>query len=151
MEMQHRRLAVLVERVNSGLSSWKACSSTESLADLADSVDLLLPVLDDHLDVEEECVVPLMAHYITAAEWNAMVAQGVAQADPGDLPLGFGMLIYEGDHDLVDAAIANMPEDVRSVIREQAEEAFAEHSRQVHGTETPLRSTDLITGRLCHD
>jgi iron-sulfur cluster repair protein YtfE (RIC family) len=148
MEMQHRRLAVLVDAVNSRLSSWKACPSTESLAVLADSMDRLLPVLNDHLDMEEECVVPLMAHCITAAEWNAMVARGVAEADPGGLLLGFGMLIYEGDHDLVDAAIANMPEDVRPAIREQAEHAFAEHSRRVHGTETPLLSTDLVMDRL---
>jgi hemerythrin-like domain-containing protein len=148
MEMQHRRLAVLVDAVNSGLSSWTACPSAESAAVLADSVDRLLPVLDDHLDVEEKCVVPLMADYITAAEWNAIVAQGVAEADPGGLLLGFGMLIYEGDRDLVDAAIANMPEDVRPVIREQAEHAFAEHSRRVHGTATPVLSTDLITNRL---
>jgi iron-sulfur cluster repair protein YtfE (RIC family) len=148
MEMQHRRLALLVDAVNSGLSSWKVCPSAESAAALADSVDRLLPVLDEHLDVEEECVVPLMAHNITAAEWNAIVAQGVTEADPGGLLLGFGMLIYEGDRDLVDAAIANMPEEVRPAIREQAGRAFAEHSRRVHGTATPVLSTDLVTERL---
>jgi iron-sulfur cluster repair protein YtfE (RIC family) len=145
MELQHRRLAVLVDAVNSGLSSWNAGSSLESAAALGDSLARLLPALDDHLEVEEECAVPLMAQHITAAEWNAMVAQGVAEADPADLLLGFGMLIYEGDRDLVDAAIANMPEDLRPVIREQAEHAFAEHSRRVHGTATPVLSTDLVT------
>jgi iron-sulfur cluster repair protein YtfE (RIC family) len=149
MEMQHRRLAVLVDAVDSGLSSWTACPSAESAAALADSVDRLLPVLDDHLDVEEESVVPLMAQYITAAEWNSIVAHGIAEADPDGLLLGFGMLMYEGDRDLVDAAIANMPEEVRPVIREQAEHAFAEHSRRVHGTATPVLSTDLVTNRLC--
>jgi hypothetical protein len=143
MQTQHRRLAVLVGAVNKVLSSWTAGPSAEAVAALADSVDRLLPVLNDHLRVEEECVVPLMAHYITAAEWNAMVAQGAAQADPGGLLLAFGMLIYEGDPDLVDAAIANMAEDARPVIHEQAVHAFAEHSRRVHGTATPVLSTHL--------
>jgi hypothetical protein len=77
-----------------------------------------------HHRAEEERMVPLMERHITAAEWNQMVEKGAAGADPAGLPLGFGMLMYEGDPEVVDAAIASMPE-------------------QVHGTATPPRSTDL--------
>ena len=45
------------------------------------------------------------------------------------MPLGFGMLMYEGDPEVVDAAIATMPKPVRPVIRELAAQAFAEHAR----------------------
>jgi hypothetical protein len=55
------------------------------------------------------------------------------------------MLMYEGDPEVVNAAIATMPEPVRPVIRElaEADQAFAEHSRLVHGTAMSPRITEL--------
>jgi hypothetical protein len=72
-----------------------------------------------------------------------MVQEGAADADPETMPLGSGMLMHEGDPQIVDAGIAAMPPAVRPVIRELAAEAFAAHSLRVHGTATPARSTEL--------
>jgi hypothetical protein len=72
-----------------------------------------------------------------------MVEQGAAEADPGDLPLGFGMLMYEGDPEVIDQAIANLPAEARPVVKQLAAEAFAAHAEEVHGTATPPRSTEL--------
>jgi hypothetical protein len=41
-----------------------------------------------------------------------------------------------------------MPTDARPVITAMASQAFAEHSRAVHGTPTPPRSTELMGSRL---
>jgi hypothetical protein len=84
-----------------------------------------------------------MERLITAAEWNRMVQAGSSDVDPESLPLAFGMALYEGDPEIVDAAIANMPPEARQVIRELAVDAFAAHSERVHGTATPPRSTEL--------
>jgi hypothetical protein len=53
------------------------------------------------------------------------------------------MLMYEGDPEIVEHALAGLPAELRPAIREQAVAAFAEHALQVHGTATPLRSVDL--------
>jgi hypothetical protein len=77
--------------------------------------------------------------YITAAEWTAMVAEGGADTPQELLPLLFGMMMYEGDSDVIDVAVASMPSEARPVVRELAAQAFAEHSVRVHGTATPPR------------
>jgi len=142
MEAQHEDIAKIGREIDEGLRAWAAAAAGPRQA-LADGLDRLLPVLREHLASEEENVVPLMERHITAAEWSEIVEKEAADVDPASIPLGFGMLMYEGDPEVVDAAIATMPEQVRPVIRELAARAFAEHSRLVHGTATPPRSTEL--------
>jgi len=142
MEAQHEDIARISREIDEGLLDW-AGAATGPRETLAAALDRLLPVLRAHLAAEEEHVVPLMEQHITAAEWRQIVEKEAADADPATLPLGFGMLMYEGDPEVVDAAIATMPDQVRPVIRKLAAQAFAEHSRLVHGTATPPRSTEL--------
>ena len=142
MEAQHEDIARIGREIDEGLRAWAGAAAGPREA-LAAALVRLIPVLRGHLAAEEEHVVPLMERHITAAEWNEIVEKEAADVDPASLPLGFGMLMYEGDPEVVDAAIATMPEQVRPVIRELAAQAFAEHSRLVHGTATPPRSTEL--------
>ena len=53
------------------------------------------------------------------------------------------MLMYEGDPDSIDQAIASMPADTRPVIRQLAAQTFVAHSLLVHRSATPPRSTEL--------
>ena len=138
MEAQHDDVARIGREIDGGLRDWAGAAEAPRAA-LATALDALLPVLREHLAAEEKQVVPLMEQYITAAEWNEIVEKEAADVDPATVVLGFGMLMYEGDPEVVDAAIATMPEQVRPVIREVAAQAFAEHSLRVHGTATPPR------------
>ena len=61
-------------------------------------------------------MVPLLEQHISAAEWDALVQKGSADADPAQLPLMFGMLMYEGDPEIIERALAAMPADARPVI-----------------------------------
>jgi hemerythrin-like domain-containing protein len=142
MEAQHEDIARIGREIDDGLRAWAGAAAGPREAPAA-ALARLVPVLRGHLAAEEEHVVPLMEQHITAAEFNDIVEKEAADVDPATFPLGFGMLMYEGDPEVVDAAIATMPEPVRAVIREQAARAFAEHSRLVHGTATPPRSTEL--------
>ena len=83
-----------------------------------------------------------MERYITAAEFIEIVRKGAAEADPNELALGFGMLMYEGDPDIIDRAIVTMAAEVRPVIKTVAAQAFADQSQRIHGTATPPRSTE---------
>ena len=143
MEDQHERVATLGHEVDKALSVWRHNATAESRGALVDILNRLTPPLTGHLSDEENGVVPLMEQHLTADEWNEMVAKGAADADPEQLPLGFGMLMYECDPEIIDRAIASMPADARPVMRQLAAQAFADHSLRVHGTTTPPRSTEL--------
>ena len=62
-----------------------------------------------HLDDEERHFLPLLEQHISAAEWDDLVQKGSADADPAELPLLFGMLMYEGDPEIIERALAAMP------------------------------------------
>ncbi len=143
MEEQHEELSARLDAVDAALSVWRDIVSAASRLVLVDALKHLIPPLRHHLHDEEDRVVPLMEQHITAAEWNEIVQQGVADVDPADFPLGFGMLMYEGDPEVIDQAIANLPAEARPVVKQLAARVFAEHSEVVHGTATPPRSAEL--------
>lgn len=143
MEHQHKEIENTVSEADTATLVWRASAASPDRDALADALDRLLPGLTAHMRTEEEHVVPLMERHITAAEWNQMLQAQTADVDPAGLPLSFGMVMYEGDPEIVDAAIANMPPEAQPVIRKLAADAFAAHSERVHGTATPPRSTEL--------
>jgi iron-sulfur cluster repair protein YtfE (RIC family) len=142
MEIQHANIEELAAEVDVALKAWSGAAIAYRDA-LADVLERLIPVLDQHMRLEEERAVPLMEKYITAAEWSHMVQAGTAGISLDDLTLGFGMLMYEGEPEVVDLAITTLPPEVRTAIRQRAAQAFAAHSERVHGTATPPRSTEL--------
>jgi hypothetical protein len=126
---------------------WSAAPTADVAETLAKDTQQLVWLLNEHLGAEEEHLVPLMERHITAAETQEIVAMGGAIGATGDsesLPLAFGMMMYEGDPEVVDRAVASVPSPVREVIRGLAQEAFAAHSRVIHGTPTPPRSTEIL-------
>jgi hypothetical protein len=71
-----------------------------------------------------------------------MIVDAGAGTAQEDLPLMFGMIMYEGDPEVVADTIAHMPPEVRPFIADVAAQAFAQHATRVYGTPTPPRSTD---------
>ena len=57
------------------------------------------------------------------------------------------MLMYEGDPEIIERALAVMPADARPVITAMAAQTFAEYSRAIHNTPTPPRSFELMASR----
>lgn len=143
MEDQHRDVAELGDAVHANVLAWQADPSAQRREALAAVLDRLIPVLKEHLATEEKNVVPLMEKHIPAAEWNRIVQQGAADADPETIPLNFGMLMYEGDPQVIENAIAGMPPEVGPVIRRVAPQAYGAYAQSLYGTPTPPRSTEL--------
>lgn len=143
MQAQHDQVELRLQEVNKSLRNWRANIMADSRKSLVEALERLFTPLSRHLIDEERQVVPLMEQHITAAEFLEIVRMGAANADPDGLPLGFGMLMYEGDPEIIERAIAGMAAEARPVIRELAAQAFAEHSQRIHGTATPPRSTEL--------
>ena len=143
MERQHQQVAAALRQVDEALSVWRDSPFADSRQALIDVLARLIPVLKEHLGTEEDRVVPLMEHHITAAEWKEFLKNESAAVDPDHLPLTLGMLMYEGDPHSIDQFIAAMPTDARPDIKQLAAKTFVAHSQRVHGTATPPRSTEL--------
>src|SRR6202045_4338948 len=123
MQGQHQQVATLLHEVDEALSIWRDAVTVESREALAVVLGRLIPGLKEHLSAEEDRVVPLMAQYITVAEWHPTVGSELA-ADPTQSPLTIGLLMYEGDPDSIEHFIAARPAEGRPVIRQLAAKTF---------------------------
>jgi len=143
MAAQHQEIAAQLKMVGEQMQKWSTGDASVTDITLSDDLAELVDSLEEHLRAEEEHVVPLMEQHITAAEWDQMLARGLAEVDPTTFALVFGMMLYEGDPAVVDRAIANMPVQARPGIREAAARAFADHASCVFGTANPPRVADI--------
>jgi hemerythrin-like domain-containing protein len=143
VQQQHERIERASAEVERALEPWRADAGALPRDRLSHAIDELLPLLTEHMSVEEQYVVPIIEKHVTLAEWNRLLQAGVANVDPTGMPLEFGMMMYEGDPDIVQATISTMPAELRSVIEQIAAEAFASHAELIHGTATPSRSIHL--------
>jgi iron-sulfur cluster repair protein YtfE (RIC family) len=141
---QHRQVDAAQTEVDEELAIWSARAAADSRDRLAAALDRLVAPLIDHMDYEERHVVPVMETHVGLAEWNQIVAAMTGGLDPGDALLALGMTMYEGESDLIQHTIANMPREVRAGIRGTAAVAYAERAQLVHGTATPPRSTEIL-------
>lgn len=140
---QHAAIDRAAAELAGSLATWRRDASADSRSRVALALDTLLPVLLQHMDFEEQHVVPAMETYITQEEWNRMIQAAALDLPPTDLPLEFGMLMYEADPEIVEQVVWNMPEQLRLIIRQTAAHSFAKHARRVHGTTIPLRSNEI--------
>jgi hemerythrin superfamily protein len=143
MEAQHAELDKVLTDFVAGLPAWGETADPARGTALAETADRLRQLLTEHLTAEEEQALPLIARYITAAEWAEMVTASAADVAPEQMPLLFGLMIYEGEPEVVQVALDNMPAEVRPVMAGLAAEAFARHAERVHGTPSPAKSSEL--------
>jgi hypothetical protein len=143
MQAQHEQLDKVLADVTAGLAGWRETADPVQGAQLAATAGRLRGLLAEHLAAEDEQAVPLIAQYITAAEWGEMVAASAVGIEPEQMPLLFGMMMYEGDPEVIREAIDHMPPEVRPVMAELAAGAFARHAELVHGTPAPATSDEI--------
>ena len=141
MEEQHGGIHHGLLQVTAAVESWRDSASAQARDALADAVGQLLPVMKEHLALEEERVVPLIEKYITAAEYALLPQEANAEVPQDKLPTIFGMIMYEGDPVVIDAIVAEMPAEIQPVIKDAAAQAYAAYAQQLYGTATPARVT----------
>jgi hemerythrin-like domain-containing protein len=134
MEEHHERIATLGAQLTKTVDAWRLDAGASSRDASIDILYQLLPALLEHLGAEEELVLPLVEKHITGAEWDGMVADGAASTPADKLPLALGMMMYEGEVEAVQDALANIPEEIRGVVASQAPAAWAAYAGLVYGT-----------------
>jgi len=140
MEDQHHAIHTCLSQVSKALQSWRDSVSARAGGTLAGAIDRLIPVITEHLALEEERVVPLIVKYITDAEYAVLIQEQAAHIPPDKLPAVFGMIMY-GDRAVSDMILAEMPVEVRSAIEDLAVQAYASYATDLYGTAAPPRAT----------
>jgi hypothetical protein len=140
MAGHHESIEQANREITTALTGWRRDASFPHREDLAAALDRLVPVLVEHMALEEQYALPLAEKYVTAAEWQALGAHSMSELPKKHLPLAFGMAMYEGDPEVMQAVLAQAPFVARLLMPVIGPRAYAAHARRLHGTATPTRS-----------
>lgn len=99
MEDQHARLAELLTDVNTRLDKWSRTADIDDREGLADAVAQLHDALVEHLDDEEEFVLPIIARTLTTAEWDEVGERGMASIPKSRLLVFLGYILEDATPD----------------------------------------------------
>jgi hypothetical protein len=137
MQTQHERIHDLNTSAQDLLQRWRNRAGAAERDALADALDQLHVVLDEHLDAEERHLLPLAACWLSAAEWHQLGEQAMAELPQHKLPLVFGMFMYQGDPDVISSMLAHAPLLPRLLMPILGPRSYARYARTVHGTAKP--------------
>ena len=117
MEAQHEQVAAAVDRTEAALSTWRY-GDIESARALAAAFDSMLPGLVEHLDSEEDDVMPLVAAYLTAEEYSRQGNSGNEAMAPRTLMMAFGAMVEQATPYEASVMLSHPPEHVQRAWRE---------------------------------
>jgi len=137
MESQHERVDALLGEVERLRTQWQSTADAETRDRLADTLDLVYAHLAEHLDAEEERLLPIAARNLTYDEWHAMGERARSENPRKEMFLTFGMIQHDGDPEVVKRMLSTAPPPVRVIVPRLARRAFRKHALRIHGTGTP--------------
>ena len=141
MEDQHHAIHTCLSQVSKALQSWRDSAAARARGALAGAIDRLIPVITEHLALEDERAVPLMVKYITDDEYAILAQEHAACIPPDKLLTVLGMIMCTGDRAMADVILAEMPVEVQPAIEDLAVRAYAAYATDLYGTPTPPRAT----------
>ncbi|NMO55528.1 hemerythrin domain-containing protein [Actinoplanes sp. TBRC 11911] len=150
MEDHHARIATLAGELTKHTTAWRTDASVSHREAVLHTLSALLPILWEHLGLEERYVLPLIEKHITPTEWSGMLADAATRFPPSTLPLIYGVLLYEGAPSAVEAYFAGIPPEIRAAITEKAPHEYGDYAKRVYGTRTPPRSAPTSPVRAPH-
>lgn len=137
MESQHGKVDALLTEIGELRPRWAATAGPVDRERLADLFDQLYVHLAEHLDAEEERLLPIAARAVSEAEWNEMGERAREHNRRSELSLTLGMLQYEGDPAVIAHMLAAAPAPVRWIVPRLSRRAFRKRALLIHGTATP--------------
>ena len=137
MESQHEKVDALLAEIDDVRPRWAASADPAEGDRLAALLDELYVNLAEHLDAEEQRLLPIAARNLTKAEWDEMGEAGRKRTRRKELSLSLGMYAYEGDPAVIAKMLADAPAPIRWLVSRSADRAFRKHALAVHGTATP--------------
>lgn len=137
MESQHHGLDGLLRKLGRALQRWCDGASPDDRDRLATLLDDVYVHAVEHLDAEEQRLLPIAARALTQQEWDRLGEEGRRRSPRTHGPLILGMFEYEGDPAVFTGMVAGIPAPVRAVLLWRGRRAFRRHALLIHGTATP--------------
>jgi hemerythrin-like domain-containing protein len=137
MEDQHHAVADLLTHTVAGRQRWRADADRARADELAEIYRQLHASLLEHLEAEEQHVMPLVEACITAKEWAAIGKAAQRGTPVKDAPRMLGMLAYDGDPEVLTHMLGAVPAPLRGVVLNTGRRAYAKYAMRVYGTPTP--------------
>lgn len=137
MESQHHALEATLNNLTQAARRWRTSATAADRDALAGCARDLLTVLFEHLELEEAQVLKLIDTYLTAAEWGQASEHTMKAMSPRQLPLAFGMAIYEADEETMDIMRSTIPALPWFVFSLLGPGAYKRYAKRVYGTATP--------------
>jgi hemerythrin-like domain-containing protein len=134
MERQHEGVHVVMEEMTAALARWRAGAAQIDRDELAGALDRLYGLLLEHLAAEEEHILPLASRSLTEAEWGELGEDGMASQPKDKLPMIFGMIMKDGDPEVIRGMLANAPLLPRLLLPFVGPRAYARYARRVYGS-----------------
>lgn len=137
VESQHIGIDACLGRLATARAEWATTAEAGPRDVLVAELAVMHGLLAEHLDFEEQAVLPLAAALLSEAEWNAVGEAAVAAMPKPDLALAFGMFAYEGDPEVLRAMLHSAPAVPRYLLPKIAPLLYRRRARQVYGTPAP--------------
>jgi hemerythrin HHE cation binding domain-containing protein len=112
-----------------------ACDRSLPMAERAAVLRELHERINAHLDLEEECAVPLIRKHVTVAEWEAL-AKRAAKETGRKIPKVYGWYASAVDDARVTEALRTVPMPIRVLFRLFWQPAYERRARRLYGATT---------------
>ena len=133
MDAQHLAVSSSIETAGRAAEQFGSSAALIDGRRAAGACEALLTVMTEHVNDEEETVLPIAARVIAPPEWGAMPAHALSR-DPGDrvwLPFG---LAFEGmPGDIQEGMLEHLPPPVSAMWLGGGSDAFATEMAAVRG------------------
>lgn len=78
MDAQHAQVDDAVTVIDAELPAWTASADAAAGERMAARIDAMMPTLIEHLDEEEQEILPIVSVTLTQSEWNALGKHGMS-------------------------------------------------------------------------
>lgn len=137
MESQHESASALLGSIASSTAAWRTAPNATRRDATAALFDELYPLVVEHLDAEEQRLLPMAQQVVSAAEWDRIGDEGFRRSPKRYRSLALGMFDHYGDPEVVAIMTAAIPRPIRPLVIARSRRVFRRRAARIHGTPTP--------------
>ena len=137
MESQHESMSALLDSIASSTTAWRQAPGATRRDATAALLDELYPLVVEHLDAEEQRLLPIAQQSMNAAEWDRIGDEGFRRSPKRYRSLALGMFDHYGDAGVVATMTAAIPRPIRPLVMARSRRVFRRRAQRIHGTATP--------------
>jgi iron-sulfur cluster repair protein YtfE (RIC family) len=138
MEAQHHVVDRLQEQIAEVLPRWRASAGADDRDRLAGLFEELHPALVEHLDAEEQQMLPIAARYLSDEDWHALGEAGRRGTPRNEQMLTLGMFGHDTPSEEFAHFFGAAPRPVKWLLPKLGRRAYRKHATRVYGTPTPV-------------